>query len=472
VRPVNDAPVVTGGMQNLHHTTSLALAGNDVDGDTLTYEIVAGPTHGTVTGVWPMLQYTAEPGFIGEDTVTYRAHDGKVASQPGTIYLEVAAGSAPRAFDNSFSAVEDQPRAVVLGADDPDFDPLTFTIETPPQHGTLSGTPPDLVYTPARDFNGSDSLQFSTSDGFVSSNTATVTLFVAAVNDAPVANPQNVAATEDTQVRITLTGSDVDGDGLAFQVLTSPSHGTLAFVTGGVVNYTPAANYHGPDGFTFAATDLRIQSSPATVTIDVASVEDPPVAAAFSRSVSEDTPSAITLLGSDGDGDPISYAVTSPPGHGSLSGTAPALTYTPADNYSGPDSFTYAVSSSGVTSLPGTVTLQVDAVNDAPVAVDSAVSTDEDTRVAITLQASDVDSAALTFTIVAAPAARVPGRGIGTVRAGTAGQRTVGRSRDDRERQRRAVDVAGLQRDRNRGVLVGRDRAIDGYRRVVDGIHL
>src|SRR5690606_17015902 len=125
------------------------------------------------------------------------------------------------------------------------------------------GTAPDLVYTPNADFHGTDSFTWSASDGALSSNTATVTITVTAVNDAPVAHDQQVMVAEDAAVSITLTGSDVDGDALTFSVVTGPAHGTLAGTPPNLV-YTPAPDFAGSDSFTFAATDGALDSAPAT----------------------------------------------------------------------------------------------------------------------------------------------------------------------------------------------------------------
>jgi Tol biopolymer transport system component len=403
VHPVNHAPVATGGTMNVTRSNMFILAASDVDGDALTYEIVTPPAHGTLSGTPPALTYTASLDFAGEDIIAFRASDGKASSAVATFRLEVSASPPPVAFPDSLFTSEDQSLHFVLVANDGFGDPLTYTIVTPPAHGTLGGTAPNLIYTPAHDFNGADALVFSVSDGVRSSSQATVSIQVARVNDAPVATSQMLATNEDTPVAITMTARDVDGDFLGFVVQGGPSHGTLSGF-GPTRTYTPVANYHGPDSFTFVATDSVATSALATVTIDVVSVEDPPIAASFSVSLNEDTTAAITLQGSDGDGDPISYTIATQPAHGTLSGTAPALTYTPVANFNGQDSFTYTVSSGGVISPPGTVTLQVAPVNDAPVALADTVTTDEDTPVAITLQASDIDGQTLTFSIVTPPA--------------------------------------------------------------------
>src|SRR5262249_17734668 len=149
--------------------------------------------------------------------------------------------------------------------------------------------------------------------------------------------------------------------------------------------YTPAANYHGPDSFDFVVSDGPLTSAPATVTIDVASVEDPPLAHPVSVALPEDTVAAGTPLGSDGGGDPRTCAVATQPAHGTLAGTPPALSYTPDPNFNGADSFIFTVSSNGETSAPATVTITVTPVNDPPVASDVTVTTLEDTPVSFAL---------------------------------------------------------------------------------------
>ena len=157
---------------------------------------------------------------------------------------------------------------------------------------------------------------------------------------------------------ITLTGSDVDGDRLTYSVVTSPAHGTLSG-TAPNLTYTPAANYNGADSFTFKVNDGQADSAPATVSITVTAVNHAPVANAQAVTTNEDTAKAITLTGSDVDGNPLTYSVVTQPGHGSLSGTAPNLTYTPAANYNGADSFTFKVNDGQADSAAATVSITV-----------------------------------------------------------------------------------------------------------------
>ena len=75
--------------------------------------------------------------------------------------------------------------AINLVGSDSDGDPVTFMVVTNPMHGTLSGTLPNITYTPATNYNGSDSFQFKTNDGTHDSNIATVSITIDPVNDAP-----------------------------------------------------------------------------------------------------------------------------------------------------------------------------------------------------------------------------------------------------------------------------------------------
>jgi hypothetical protein len=313
-----------------------------------------------------------------------------------------AANNPPTANPQSVTMAEDSALAVTLTGSDPNGDPLTFSVTVAPAHGALSGTAPNLTYTPAANYNGADSFQFVVNDGKVNSTAATVSITVTPVNDAPTANAQSVSATEDTPKAIILSGSDVEGALLSYSVLTQPSFGSLSG-TAPNLTYTPALNYSGGDSFTFMVNDGSLNSAPAIVSITVAAVNDAPVASAQALETAEDTPVAITLSGSDIEGSPLSFSVTSSPLHGALAGAAPNLTYTPAGNFNGGDSFAFVANDGAVNSAPATVTLNVIAVNDAPVAQDQSVVTQQDIPVSITLSGSDVDGDALTFSVQSAP---------------------------------------------------------------------
>jgi VCBS repeat-containing protein len=412
VGAVNDAPVA----QDLSATTDedtplgITLTATDIDGDPLTYTVVSGPTHGALSGTAPNLTYTPDANWNGTDSFTYQASDGALDSNIATVTITVnPVNDAPVAQDLSATTDEDTALGVTLTATDVDGDPLTYTVVSGPAHGALSGTAPNLTYTPAANYNGADSFTYQANDGSLDSNTATVTITVGAVNDAPTAAGDAYATDEDATLSVAAPGvlgndSDPEGNPLTAALVDAPAHGTLTLNADGSFEYTPAANYNGADSFTYQANDGSLDSNTATVTITVGAVNDAPVAQDLTATTDEDTAVGITLTATDVDGDPLTYTVLTGPAHGTLSGTAPNLTYTPATNYTGADSFTYQANDGALDSNTATVTITVNPVNDAPVAQDLSATTDEDTAVGITLTATDVDGDPLTYTVVSGPA--------------------------------------------------------------------
>jgi hypothetical protein len=177
-------------------------------------------------------------------------------------------------------------------------------------------------------------------------------------NNAPIADNQSINTNEDTAQPITLTGSDPEDSPLTFSVVTWPLHGTLSGVVPDLT-YTPVANYFGPDIFTFKVNDGALDSVPATISIDVAPVNDAPVAIDYIVMTAGGVPQAFTLSGSDVEGSSLSFTVVSPLYSGTLSGAAPGLTYTPDDCFQGEDSFTYKANDGNLDSLPATVRIIV-----------------------------------------------------------------------------------------------------------------
>ncbi|HWA29296.1 MAG TPA: Ig-like domain-containing protein [Lacunisphaera sp.] len=407
VAPVNDAPKGEDFTITLAAGTSVTfeLRGSDIDSDQLTFEVEDMPAHGGLSVLEPSLIYTPVPDFKGKDTMTYTVGDGTLVSAINTITFDVKAAEGPPAADpKSFSTDEDTPVSITLTGSDPDGDSLTYAVTTPPSHGTLTETSPgSFSYMPESNFHGADGFAYVAKDATAASPPANVTLSVAAVNDVPVTSGQSVTTPEDTRVSISLAGADVDGDALTYVITTSPTHGSLQETAPGTFVYQPAPGYHGPDAFAYVAKDQASESTSATVSVEVTSVNHAPRASDQTASTDEDMPLSVTLSATDPDGGPLNYAIQTSPAHGTLSGQAPDLLYTPDANYHGSDSFTFTASDGTLSTGTVTVSLAVNSVDDAPTASAQLVVTHEDTAVAITLAGSDVEGDALTFAITTAP---------------------------------------------------------------------
>jgi len=364
---------------------------------------VTQPAHGTLSGTAPDLTYTPALNYNGEDSFTFKANDSTVDSNIATVSITIATvNDAPVAKNVTAETEEDTSVEIELVASDVDGDELTFAVVTQPAHGTLSGTAPALTYAPEANFNGTDSFTFKANDGTVDSNEATVSITVAAVNDAPVANNMNVITAEDTAKAITLDVSDIDGDTLTATIVAQPQHGTVDLI-GLIATYTPAADYYGLDSFTYKVNDGTVDSNIATVTVTVTAVNDAPVAEDVSAETNEDTPVEIELVASDVEGDELSAEIVDEPAHGDVTIEGLIATYTPEPDFNGTDSFTYKVFDGALYSNESSATITITPVNDAPLANTMDVTTAEDTAKEITLDASDVDEDILTATIIAGP---------------------------------------------------------------------
>ena len=295
----------------------------------------------------------------------------------------------PIANSQSLSTDEDTPLSITLSGSDADAgQSISYVNVGTPSHGTLSGTAPNLIYTPSLNYNGSDSFTFRVFDGYEYSSYATISITVNPVNDAPVANDDSATTNEDTAVDISVltNDTDVEGDPISITGFTQPSHGVVTNNGDGTLKYTPSLNYNGPDSFTYTING----GDTATVTVTVDAVDDNPVAVDDSATTDEDVEIDIDVLDNDTDvdGDPITVESFTQPANGTvtenLDGT---LKYVPDSDFNGTDSFTYTINGGDT----ATVTVTVDPVNDAPVAVDDTASTNEDTPVDIDVLANDTD---------------------------------------------------------------------------------
>jgi hypothetical protein len=177
----------------------------------------------------------------------------------------------------------------------------------------------------------------------------------------PVAYNQPVTTDEDSQIRITLTGSDPGSNPLTFAVVGGPFHGLLSGSPPNLT-YLPNSNYFGADSFTFRVNNGTLNSNTAIVSITITPVNDAPTANDQSLSSDQGTALAIALTASDVDGDALSFIIVSQPSNGSLSGVAPNLTYSPNASFSGADSFNFKVNDGQVDSNIATVIIAVNPV--------------------------------------------------------------------------------------------------------------
>ncbi|TXF89115.1 tandem-95 repeat protein [Neolewinella aurantiaca] len=293
-----------------------------------------------------------------------------------------------------------------FGPDSPD----TAAIEliSPPSFGTAvvddMGTPLDptddmIVYTASMGM-GMDTLIYQITDLNGSSDTALV-IIEFDLNDAPLAVNDTLSTNEDTELTGDVVANDSDGDGpgVSVTLVDDVDNGSLTLYPDGTFSYTPDDDYSGPDSFSYSYCDGGTPDlcDTAVVMITVEEINDAPLAVNDTLSTDEDTELTgdVVANDSDGDGPGVSVSLIDDVDNGSLTldpdGT---FSYTPDDDYSGPDSFSYSYCDGGTPNLCDTaiVMITVEEVNDAPFAVNDTLSTDEETELTGNVVANDSDS--------------------------------------------------------------------------------
>ncbi|WP_425086073.1 tandem-95 repeat protein [Vibrio parahaemolyticus] len=382
--------------------TIIKVLGNDTfegDGKVVSLDANNGPANGTVS-VNPdgSVTYTPNDNYHGTDSFTYIVTSGGVSESTMVSVDVTPVNDAPMAKDDIATTQEDTAVTIDVLPNDSDVDGDKLSIQSasaPEAQGKVEIVDGKLVFTPAENFNGDAEIIYTDTDGALTDQ-ATVKVTVNAVNDTPVveSNIADQALAEDfTPYTIDLNTafSDVDNvDGeLTFSV--SGNSNIQVAIVNGIATITPTADWNGSETLTFTATDPSGESTSQTVNFTVAPVAD---IVADKATVVEDTSTVIKVLGNDtfeGTDKVVSLDTNNGPANGTVSVNPDgSVTYTPNDNYHGTDSFTYIVTSGGV-SESTTVNVDVTPVNDAPVAKDDIATTQEDTAVTIDVLPNDSD---------------------------------------------------------------------------------
>jgi VCBS repeat-containing protein len=364
-------------------TNSVLQNDTDANRDKLRVTSNTAPSQGTLTmSSTGQFTYVPKANFVGTDSFNYTISDGKGGTDTATVTITVTAvNKPPDAINDAYTVAEDSVLSVtstssVLKNDvDPNGDPLTVTSKTAPAHGTLTmDSAGQFTYTPTANFNGTDSFNYTVSDGKGGTDTATVTLTVTPVNDAPDAINDGYTVAEDSVLTVSLTNSvlkndvDPDSDPLTVTSTTAPAHGTLTMSSTGQFTYTPSANYNGTDSFTYTISDGKGGTDTATVNLTVTPVNDAPDAKNDTYTVAENSVLSVTSTNGvlkndvDADNDAITVTGNTAPAHGTVTMSSTGqFTYTPAPNYTGTDSFTYTVSDGKGGTDTATVALTVTA---------------------------------------------------------------------------------------------------------------
>jgi PKD repeat protein len=321
------------------------------------------------------------------------------------VYVQVeptgSTNQAPVASDDSAASPTGAQVYVyaLVNDTDPDGDPISIAAVANVAHGSINYSVGNtgFYYTPAAGFTGVETITYTVRDSGGLTDTATVTVTVrGGTNRPPVAHARYLGADPGAEVPLTLTGTDPDGSPLTFALASSPTGGSLAGTLPAVTYTAPTAP--GTYVFTFTVSDGDLTSGPAAVVVTVGANRNP-LPTDDTLTVAEGASANVAVLANDTDLDNdllVLDAVTVPAAHGTATCALNACSYQAGTDYIGLDSFTYRVHDGRGGSATAQVHVTITPVNDAPVAWPGTAPGENGT---VTLIASDVDSAALTFAV-------------------------------------------------------------------------
>jgi hypothetical protein len=213
-------------------------------------------------------------GFDQRGTGFPRSRDGNGDGSARCDKGAYEGDRAPECANDPVSTAEEAPLPITFACTDPEGATLTYGDVTA-EHGTVTGAGAVRTYTPAQNYNGSETITFTVSDGSHPPVIATIEVTVTPVNDAPVAAADGGSTNAAIAFSVAAPGvlandTDIDDDPLSAELATAPANGTVALSANGAYVYTPAGGFAGTDTFTYVARDGTVASAPATVTIAVA----------------------------------------------------------------------------------------------------------------------------------------------------------------------------------------------------------
>ncbi|EGQ8482807.1 tandem-95 repeat protein [Vibrio parahaemolyticus] len=412
VTPVNDSPVAVDDTTSIQEDTAVTIDvltnDTDVDGDKLSIESASVPKEqGTVEVVDGKLVFTPAENFNGDAEITYTVTDGELTDEAKVTVTVNPVNDAPTIKVEAVESITEDAVSTdtvvatltVRDTDTPE-DQLAVSLENNSNgYFVLVGNEVKLTQVGVDAVNNDElnlkdlTISASVSDGVNPTASDSDSLVVNRVNDAPTV--ENAIADQElaedfASYTIDLNDAFKDSDS-ALNFSVSGNSNVLVSIENGIATISPTADWNGSETLTFTATDPSGESISQTVNFTVAPVAD---IVADKATVVEDTPTIIKVLGNDtfeDDGKVVSLDINNGPANGTVSVNPDgSVTYTPNDNYVGKDTFTYIVTSGGV-SESTTVEVNVTPVNDAPVAKDDIATTQEDTAVTIDVLSNDTD---------------------------------------------------------------------------------
>ncbi|WP_434950134.1 Ig-like domain-containing protein [Shewanella sp. HL-SH4] len=405
----NGAPVITGTpILTIDQDTQYSFTPNAVDTatDTLTFSIVNKPLWATFNTSTGTLSGTPSIQDVGvTNGIVISVSDGTLSASLTAFNLTVInTNKAPTITSTPITSIaEGSVYSYTFSATDVDpGDTLTLSALTLPSWLSFNVTTGVLNGTATNEEVGTHAVTLRVADtaGLTADQSFSIT--VTNVNDAPIIGSTPITSIAEGSVySYTFLATDADsGDTLTLNAVVLPSW--LSFnVTTGVLSGTPTSAEVGTHEVTLRAIDVAGLTADQSFSITVTNVNDAPIANSASVTLSEDSSVMIILTAEDLDNDQLTYDVVNMPVSGTLEQHGTAWLYTPEKDFNGKDSISFTAKDAELTSEAASITINVTAINDEPLAVDDSysqsLSTDNSYTLAVLDNDSDVDGDTLTI---------------------------------------------------------------------------
>ncbi len=413
----SDAPIAVDDSASLDEDTNATidvLANDSDDGPgitAVTLSITQPPLHGSaLVQSDKTVLYTPDPDFNGNDSFSYTITDEDNGTATADVNITVnPVNDAPIAGDANLSVSEDTNLTINIleYASDIDNDSLSLTAVSTPINGTVSFSATEIVYTPNSNYNGSDTIIYTVSDGTLDAN-GTINITVTAQNDAPIITGLNdITIDEDTNASLDINITDPDpGAVLSIQAFSSDTDtATVSISDSGNGTYTllitPLSDKNGAIEVTVSANDGTVETN-ATMIVTITPINDAPIAVDDTFNAASNTTVTLDILANDDDvdGDALSIQSCSTPdqnGTVTIDSNNTLLSYTSDANLTnGTETFTCTITD-GIATADETITVNV-STNNPPVADNAIFSMIIGETLSGQIPAYDPDGDSLSFT--------------------------------------------------------------------------
>jgi large repetitive protein len=420
---VNDLPTIVDDnffvTQNTTLNNSVASNDFDIDIEPIFYTVFTPPAVGSVTLNYTTGQfaYTPPNGFLGTVTWQYYGCDPCGVCDSGLVTITIIEqNGVPVANDDELYGSEDEPITgnVSLNDSDPDGNALTYAIVDEPLHGILSlSSSGAVVYTPDANYQGLDEFTYSACDPFGDCDFALVGIYVSSVNDSPFGIADIYNGSEDQMItgNVGTNDFDVDIEPLFFIASSGTTNGIFTLSNNGSFTFVPNPNFFGTaSAFYWAIDPCGFSSELTTVTFNIASVNDLPVAVSdqFSGPENEQIIGSVALNDSDLEtsASGLIYQIMVAPVNGAMTlQMNGSFVYTPNLNFFGVENITYRIIDANGGFANAQLVIEVTSVNSVPTVQDESFTIDEDEVLSESVAANDVPEPGeeLTYSVANAP---------------------------------------------------------------------